>query len=164
MLPPTGTGVGYDSQVAKRQRLYEYGAFAWLWRGLMLIFMLLGIVLLTVWIASPALWSVVAALALLAPTAFFGTVVVVTADRMEDGALDVQTLLFIHRRMAARDLGAPRVRIRYRSLPHDLFAPRVWIPVKGGLPLYFDLLGHIPDRQRFLSTIGLRAREIAVAE
>ncbi len=154
----------YDSRVVNRQRLYDYGAFAWLWRAMMLAFIALGIVFLGVWLASPALWPLVAAFALLGPTAFFGTTVVVAADRLEDGGLDVQTLLFVRRRVAAPDLGAPRVRVRYHSLPYSLSAPRVWIPVKGGLPLYFDLLGHIPDRQRFLSAIGLRAREITVAE
>lgn len=131
---------------------------------MMLAFIALGGVFLTIGLASPAVWSLVAALALLGPTAFFGTVVVVAADRLEDGRLDVQTLLFVRRRVAAADLGAPRVRIRYHALPYSLSAPRVWLPVRGGLPLYFDLLGHIPDRQAFLSTIGLRASEIAVAE
>ncbi len=130
----------------------------------MLAFIALGGVFVLAGLVSLAFWPLLAALALLGPTAFFGTVVVVAADRLDDGRLDVQTLLFVHRRMRASDLGAPRVRIQYHALPYSLSAPRVWIPVRGGLPLYFDLLGHIPDRQQFLSTIGLRASEIAAAE
>jgi hypothetical protein len=34
----------------------------------------------------------------------------------------------------------------------------VWIPVKGGWPIYFDLLGTIPDRQAFLSALKMRAQ------
>lgn len=150
--------------MADRQRLYEYGVFAWLWRVMMLAFVVLAFVFLAAWLESFALWALIGALALLAPTAFFGAVVVVTADGLESGGLDVRTLLFLRRRFSASDLGAPRVRIRYHSLPYSLSAPRVWIPVKGSLPLYFDLLGRIPDRQRFLAAIRLRAQEIAVAK
>ena len=149
--------------MAARRRIYEYGALAWFWRVPMLAFVLLAVLCLYAWSESLAVWVLIAALALLAPTAFFGSVVVVTADRLDDGDLDVRTLLFLRRRVRTSDLGAPRVRVRYHSLPYRLYAPRVWLPVKGGLPLYFDLLGRMPDRQAFLSAIRLRAREIAVA-
>lgn len=150
--------------MALRQRLYEYGWLAWVWRALMVVFIVIGGGAAIGGLTTLEVWMLVVAVVLLLPVVFFGTVVVVTLDRETNGDLDVQTLLFVRRRIPAGGLGAARVRVKYRTTYQHIHAPRVWVQVKGGVPLYFDLLGRILDRSRFLATIGVRAREIVVAD
>ncbi len=142
--------------------IYEYGPAAWLWRIVIAAFLALGGVFLISGVLQPLMW--VGACALILPALFFGVVVVVRADLMDDDVLDVWTLLSIRRRVARHRLGVPRVRRTYRSLYGNLSAPRVWVPVRGELPLYFDLLGRVPDRQALLRAIKLPAAEISRAE
>lgn len=106
----------------------------------------------------------VGALALIGPSVFFGVVLVVSADRQDDGMLAIGTLLFIRRRIDPSRLGPPVVRVLYRTIHATLNAPRVWVPVKGGLPLYIDLLGRVVNRQELLAAIRLRAAEIQRAQ
>ena len=143
--------------------LYIYGPLAWVWRLLILFGFMLGAGALWASIAMSSAVLVMGAFALLGPALFFGMVVAVRAEQVEDGALIVRTLLFVSRRVGPAGLGPPRVRIWYESLPGPLHAPRVWVPVKGGPPLYFDLLAHIPDRPALLAALGLRADEIRQA-
>ncbi len=144
--------------------LYKYGVLAWLWRLFIGAGVVLAVGFLTAFVASWNLWPLVGALALAAPTIFFGTVLVVRADRINDDTLRVETLLFFRRRIAVGRLGAPSVRRKYQDEAGEFNAPRVWVPVKGALPLYFDLLGQIPERQAFLKTIGLSAAQLRSAE
>lgn len=144
--------------------LYRYGPLAWVWRVLIVVGLGLGAVagaagLLTL---NPLL--LVSATALIAPALFFGLVLVVRAEQRKDGSLLVSTLLFVQREIPASRLGRPTVRVLYRTIHANFSAPRVWVPVKDGLPLYFDLLGGIPNRQALLAAIRLRADEIARAE
>jgi hypothetical protein len=143
--------------------LYRYGPLAWVWRALIAFGFGLGTMasLGAVLMLNPLL--LVAAVALIGPALFFGLVLVVNAERLEDGSLLVSTLLFVRRTIRPDRLGRPTVRVLYRTLYADLSAPRVWVPVRGGLPLYFDLLGTLPNRQKLLSTLGLRADEITRA-
>jgi hypothetical protein len=150
--------------VTSPRRVYEYGALAWVWRALIVLFVALASLFLVAIGGSAPLASLIGAAALIAPALFFGWVVVVSMEADEAGTLDIRTLLFIRRRIRAADLGAPRARVRYRTETYDLAAPRVWVPVKGSVPLYFDLNARIPDRPRFLAAIRLRASELARAD
>lgn len=145
------------------QLLYYYGPAAWFWRALMLLFAGLAAVFLVAGVLALEPLALLGAAALFGPVVFFGTVVVVRAHRLDDGSLDIETLLFVHRRITSSRIGVPRVRVNYENLPSNLRAPRVWVPVKGALPIYFDLLGNIPDRQAFLAAVNLRADEVSRA-
>lgn len=144
--------------------MYRYGPLAWVWRGCIAFGLALGglAAIGTVLTLNPLL--LVAALALLGPACFFGVVLVVRVEGEPDGTLRIDTLMFVRRRISAGRVGRPTVRVKYRTLYADLTAPRVWVPVKGGLPLYVDLLGDIRDREAFFAAIHLRADELRRAE
>ncbi len=140
--------------------LYRYGAIAWVWR-LMIAVALLGgggAVLLGLQLAAPAL--VLFGLVLVAPALFFGAVLVVQVDRRADASLEVKTLIFWRRRIEGARLGAPRVRQNAQNDWGPIYAPRVWIPVRGALPLYIDLLGTITERRTFGATFGLSGAQL----
>ncbi len=139
--------------------LYRYGLLAWVWRVLIAMFLALGGVVVYAAATSGASILFVAAGALIVPAVFFGSAVVVRADRVE-GGLDVWTLIGWRRRIATVRMEPPRVRRAYEDGDALLHAPRAWIPVKGSCPLYFDLLADIPDRQAFLAAIKLSAASI----
>lgn len=140
--------------------LYRYGWLAWVWRVLIAIGLGLGAVSFAAGILMQSGLMAVAAFALIGPAAFFGVVVVVRADRHDDGTLEIWTLLFWRRRIHPTRLRQPTVHIIYRTIYTNLHAPRVWVQVIGGPPLYFDLLGQIVNRPALLSAIRLRADTI----
>ena len=144
--------------------LYKYGVLAWVWRGLIAFGLLLASGVLFTGLASWSLWLFVGGLALIAPSLFFGAVLVVQADKTVGETLEIRTLLFFRRRIELSRLGAPVVRRKYHDAVLDFDAPRAWVPVKGSLPLYFDLLGQIPDRQAFMKAVGLSSAALRVAE
>ncbi len=132
-----------------RLLLYRYGPIAWVWRALMIPALAAGAycaVLATIQL-EPILVVVAAPLAL--PALYLGRVVAVRIERLEDGDLLVRTLLFQRRRLARSDLGAPRLRQFAQGDVGQFYAPRAWIPVRDRLPIYLDLLAHIPDRSAF---------------
>ena len=133
--------------------IYKYGFMAWIWRGLITFGLVLAAGFLALSVASPFL--LIGAIAIAAPAVFFGVTLVVRADLVEGRTLLIQTLLFYRRRIDRAQLGAPKARRRYTSEMVDFDAPRGWVPVKDGWPLYFDLLGQIPDRRAFLQAIGV---------
>lgn len=135
--------------------LYRYGAIAWVWR-LLIAGALLGGGTLAV--AGARLGSVALLCMggiLVAPALFFGSVVVVSLERESPGVLRIGTLLFWQRTITINQLGAPRVRRLAQSHSGSIYAPRVWIPVHGALPIYIDLLGTIMDRAAFASLLGV---------
>ena len=144
--------------------LYRYGGLAWVWRGLIAFGLFLASGFLITGLASWSLWLFVGGLALIAPSLFFGAVLVVQADKTAGETLEIRTLLFFRRRIELSRLGAPVVRRKYHDAVLDFDAPRAWVPVKGSLPLYFDLLGQIPDRQAFMKAVGLSSAALRVAE
>jgi hypothetical protein len=144
--------------------LYRYGPLAWFWRGCLVAGVIGGLLFLVTSAATLNPILALGGLALIGPSIFFGLSVVVSADRLDDGCLEIATLFFWRRRIAAVRLGRPFVRRRYRTLYADLDAPRVWVPVKGGFPLYFDLLGQVVNRQELLRAVRLRADEVQRAE
>ena len=140
-----------------RVTLYRYGAIAWFWRALIVFGLVLGAVFVAASVRMPSALMMVAAFALIGPALFFGTALVVRADQCADGTLEIWTLLFWRRRIDPSRLRPPVARILYRTIHANLNAPRVWVPVKGAPPLYFDLLGQIVNRQALLAAIRLRA-------
>ena len=120
--------------------LYRYGPIAWFWRAIIALGLLAGMACIAAGVVVPAIPIVV-------PALFFGLVVVVRVDRIGD-ALDVRTLLW-RRYVPRARLGSARRREYAQSEAGPIHAPRLWVPVRGGLPLYFDLLASIPDRGAF---------------
>jgi len=141
--------------------LYRYGALAWFWRVLIFGALVAGCACVALgWrSAAPVLYIIAATL--LAPALFFGLTVATHIDRSDDGAMMVRSLLFTRRTIQREQLGAPRVRQYAQSSDvGQVYAPRVWVPVKGGLPVYIDLLARIPDRGTFASWWRVPMREM----
>ncbi len=137
---------------AARIVVYRYGALAWFWRVL-LAGAIGGGAVLTAFAFTAGWWLLAVALPLLLPAWFFGTVVATRVVR--DGELlHVATLLGWPRRVRLDRLRAPT---RYRRVYTDtqrIHAPRLWQPVRGTLPIYIDLLGHVPDPRAFEAVFG----------
>ncbi|MEZ4425838.1 MAG: hypothetical protein R3E98_20755 [Gemmatimonadota bacterium] len=141
-------------RVAEPRTLYRYGALAWVWRAFLLgglggVVLLVGLAL-----RSGASWPLGVAVPLALPLVLAG-VVAVRIDRQEDGRLAVTTLSGWRRRIARERLGRPRVRRSAQGTLTRFDAPRAWIPVRGGLPLYVDLLADIPDRTALRDALRL---------
>jgi len=143
--------------------LYRYGAMAWIWRVVIAAALIGGggVALLAVQSADPGL--LIFTLILVAPALFFGAVFVVQVDRHADTSLAVQTLIFWRRRLDGARLRTPRLRQMAQADSRPIYAPRVWIPVRGSLPLYIDLLGTIADRGTFGATFGIAASALPPA-
>jgi hypothetical protein len=151
--------------------IYRYGPIAWVWRVLIAFAFASGALLLFLGVRFGG-WSLpLIALPLVAPAAFFGFALAVRIDRVGDTHLRVQNLLFWPRRIAVDVLGSPKVRRVYHGRHGPMRAPAAWIPVRGRLPVYVDLLGDIADRQAFIDVLHVpkdvlpqpRAREVSSA-
>lgn len=138
---------------------YRYGKLAWLWRLLMAFGLVVGGLCVTagVWLRAPVLLLVAAPLVL--PVLFFGHAVAIRVAR-EGGEVVVTTLLGTRRRLALDRLGRPRFYLWAQATVDQVRAPRVWIPVRGRIPVYVDLLGQIVDRPLFLSTLKVEAQHV----
>lgn len=134
--------------------LYSYGVVAWLWRLLIAVAMLGGVGSLVGGAMMGEMALLFGGIALLAPAIYFGSVVAVRIDQLDDDFVQVETLLIRNRRLARAQFGRPRVRTTYEDESATLYAPRVWVPVRGQWPVYVDLLGVIPDRGRFFKAMG----------
>lgn len=138
-----------------RSALYRYGPLAWVWRGLLL---LLTGGAAAVLLAAPTAWQAwLMVTPLLLPGAFFAWVVVIAIDRDGDRVL-VVTLSGLLRRIDCARLGVPTRRTKAYNEGVAVHAPRLWMPVRGGLPLYVDLLGTVPDRRGFERVFGALPR------
>lgn len=135
--------------------IYQYGPIAWIWRILLgfIMFGALGSLVMGAIAGSAVL--LIGGGVLLAPSIFLGTVVAVAIVHVDDEFLDVTTLLFRRRLVRRSLLGMPRLRTRYEDESATLYAPRIWVPVRGQWPVYIDLLGEIPDRSRFSTVFGV---------
>lgn len=133
--------------------LYRYGALAWFWRGLIGLGGLGGVALLLAAVREAAPVLLLVAAPLLVPGLFFGCVVATWIDR-EGGTLRVGTLLGWRRRVRIDRLGVPKRRTFAYGHGHRIHAPRLWQPVRGGVPIYLDLLAAIPDRRAFEQVFG----------
>jgi hypothetical protein len=134
--------------------IYRYGALAWVWRVLMLLGLALAAPLLALWWRDDAGWGLLAALPLIAPTALLAGAVAVRIDEAGDH-LDVWTLGGWRRRVARGAVGPGRIREYAQGDLGAVRAPRAFVRVRGGLPIYVDLLADIPDRARLVRTLQL---------
>lgn len=134
------------------RRIYAYGPLAWIWRAL--IFPALGASALVLFVAGRELnfTLVLVALPLLIPSVFFGTAVATTVHR-DGNTLLVRTLLFQLRRIDITSLGKPVRRELAQNWDGAFHAPRMWIPVKGGIPVYLDLLTNTIDRNALAAVL-----------
>ena len=157
MASPGHTAEGAADSIPACLTIYRYGALAWIWRFLIVLFLAAGIGALALAYRAGELWPLWVALPLVAPALFFGTVLAVRIDRVGPRGLRVLTLLFWWRRFEIDELGIPKARIEY----HDgelgvVHAPRMWVSVRRRLPIYVDLLGEIPSRSAFALTFAAR--------
>jgi hypothetical protein len=137
------------------QSLYEYGPIAWFWRALLFPALGGGALMLAIAMRDLALAPVGVALPLILPSLFFGMAVATRVDRDEDQLL-VRTLLFWRRRIDLERLGRPIFRQVAQSWYGPFHAPRVWILVRGGLPIYLDLLTKRLDKDALARVLNGR--------
>ncbi len=140
--------------------LYRYGAIAWVWRIVILGALLAGGAAIVLGAQLASLTLIAMGSVLVAPAWFFGAVLAVEVQHDATDVLRIQTLLFWQRRVARGDLGIARVKRTAAGYSGPINAPRVWIPVRGALPIYIDLLGNISDRRAFGALFGLTASSI----
>lgn len=143
--------------------LYRYGALAWVWRALIALALTGGGALLAFAVHFRSAGFVAMALPLLAPALFFGWVLATSIERRGEH-LRVGTLLFAVRRIPLDRLGRPTLRLRATAVTHQVDAPRIWVPVRGRLPLYIDLLARVPDPAAFRDVFPLSPAVSSVLE
>lgn len=140
--------------------IYRYGAIAWIWRILLAgaLCGAAGLLGLGIHFGTPIFFLL--ALILAGPSLFFGGAVATQIDLTDDGRLRVETLIFWRRHLTSEQIGRTRLRKRYETETGSIYAPAVWVRVRGGWPIYLDLLGHIPDRSALAKTFRVPLREI----
>ncbi|MFY2763693.1 hypothetical protein [Arenimonas sp. MALMAid1274] len=137
--------------------LYRYGWVAWLWRAFAGAGVLAGLGLMVLAWRQGA-WSLAAIGGVLAlPGIVLGPMVAVRIRRLDSSHIEVRTLAFWQRRIAIAHLGPARLRTHAQGTVQAVHAPRLWVPVQGGLPIHIDLLGQIPDREAFRALLSLPA-------
>lgn len=149
-----------SSTVEGAYTIYRYGRVAWFWRSLIAGAFVVGglcIIAGVRWL-EPGLLLVGAPLIL--PAWFFGWVVATQVDLLNDDGLVVTTMLGSRRRLTRVSLGRPRHYLWAQATVGRVYAPRAWIPVRGGWPVYLDLFGEIIDRREFLETFQVDKRHV----
>ncbi|MEM9383497.1 MAG: hypothetical protein AAGA68_00420 [Pseudomonadota bacterium] len=129
--------------------VYRYGALAWVWRALIAVaFSLTGAALLLSFKIGD--WGLVyVALPMFIPAAVGGWVTVtrIEVPAGERSVLQVSNLLGVPRRIERRRLrGTWKRDTVYGTYGQPIPAPRLWVWVRGGMPLYLDLLAPLVDR------------------
>jgi len=134
--------------------LYEYGWIAWVWRAFIAVGLAAGGFLLIAGARDGAPGLILTGLPLVVPSLYFG---VVLATRIDEAGSDllVSTLLFWRRRVARDRIRPGIVRTHAQSNSGPIYAPRSFVPVRGGLAIYVDLLATIPDKRRFHEALRL---------
>lgn len=135
--------------------IYRYGPMAHVWRLLAGAGLSGGAVLAGLLLREGSWVGLWIGLPLMLPALLLAPMVAVRIDRLADGAIDVRTLAFWRRRITRDRLGKPRLQVYAQATYEGVSAPRIWVPVRGGLPLHVDLLGAIPDRRAFLAVFDL---------
>ena len=139
-----------------RVTIYRYGPAAWVWRLLIVFFLVMGCLNLALALGPGGGGPLfIGAFALLAPALFFGVVVAVRVDRVGRDRLYVYTLLFFRRRLRLDELRPTKVRREYHDEHGVIDVPRLWVSVPRSVPIYLDLLGQIPSRMAFAATFGV---------
>lgn len=142
--------------------IYRYGLITWVWRVLLAVALIGGTILLVA-ARSGTLELALIAVAFVVPGIFFGTVVATRVDRLDNGHVQVWTLLFWRRHVLREHLSAPRLYPFAQLAAGSVYAPRVWVPVHRRLPIYLDLLAYIPNRDAFLTTFRLPGSALPLA-
>lgn len=129
--------------------IYRYGWMAWFWRLLIVPMAAGGLLSLWAGVKLDDPWLLVGAVALLGPSYFFGTALAVRIDRIDGSRIRVHTLLFWRRYFDRSAFGVARYRRRHRAENPGRYAPRLWQPIRGHIPIYIDLFGEIPNVEVF---------------
>ena len=136
--------------------LYRYGALAWVWRclGALAVAGVVGVTILAV--KTGTLWPLAVGLPLVLPVVVLFPIVA-TEITLDPGTarLRVRTLAGLSRCIECERIAGHRLRTAATTDSGTVYAPRVWIAVRGGLPIYVDLLATIPDRRGFAAALGL---------
>lgn len=135
--------------------IYRYGAIGWVWRLLALLGLVGAGVFVLLIVRFGDWWPLAGAMALGLPSVLFPLLVAERIDRFTDDELVVTNLFFIRRRIDRNRIGHPRLRKAAHGALPRVKAPRAWIPVKGGLPIYIDLYATIPDATALRSALGI---------
>jgi len=134
--------------------IYQYGWMAWVWRAFIALGLTAGVPLFIAGMRDGAPGLILTALPLVGPSLYFGVVLAVRIDEAE-GALLVATLLFWRRRIARDRIRPGVVRTHAQGRSGRIYAPRSFVPVRGGPAIYVDLLATIPDKRRFHEALRL---------
>ena len=134
--------------------LYEYGRAAWVWRAFVAVGLAAGGLLTAVGVRQGAPALLLTALPLLGPSLYFGYVLAVRIV-VEGDHLRVGTLLFWRRTIALDRIRPASVSTHAQGYSGPMYAPRAFVPVRGGLAIYVDLLATIPDKRRFHEALKL---------
>jgi hypothetical protein len=122
----------------------------WVWRWLILGGLIIGAVSVTMALTSaPTSWRrLLIGVGCAAIPLALGHLVATRIDRRPDGRLKVWTLSLSWRTIDPARVGRVRYRVarvgRYGQMSD---APHLWVELRGGPPLYLDLLADIPDRR-----------------
>lgn len=134
--------------------LYLYGWICWIWRFAILIALGGGGFFVVLGIMQESWMILFIGFPLVLPALFFGAVVAIRVTLGNDNVLQIDTLLFWKRYVPRSRLGSPKYRSHAYLESGPIYSPRLWIPVKAGFPIYFDLLGTIPDPKKFREVFG----------
>lgn len=128
---------------------YRYGKLAWLWRILAGLGIAGGALLLFFAFRFRSWAFVASALPLLVPSVVLPWMVAYSIDRLDGDQIEVVNLFGARRRVAREDLKKPRFKRTAQGALAHIEAPRAWIGVRGGAPIYVDLYATIPDPAAF---------------
>lgn len=134
--------------------LYQYGWMAWVWRVFIALGLAAGVPLILAGIRDVSPGLILTALPLVGPSLYFGVVLAVRIDEAGSDLL-VSTLLFWRRRIARDRIRPAVVRTHAQGRSGPIYAPRSFVPVRGGPAIYVDLLATIPDKRRFHEALRL---------
>jgi len=135
--------------------LYRYGWIAWVWRALAVVGFVASVffVLLAIRFGDPLFLAMAAPLGI--PSILLPWMLAVRIDTAASDEIVVTNLFFVGRRIRRQSLGRPRVRRTAQGAVGHIAAPRAWIPVRRGLPIYVDLYADIADPPAFRSLFRL---------
>lgn len=134
--------------------LYRYGPVAWVWRALGAPALVGGALLGVAALRHGEWWLALLALPLVAPVLVLFPMVAVRIA-LRDTALEIDTLAFVRRRVPRERIVGHSYRETAAGELTSLYAPRVWVRVRGGLPIHVDLMGTISDRATLAAALGL---------
>ena len=129
--------------------IYRYGPVAWVWRVMAGAGLFAAGALL--WLAwrGASLAPLFMAIPLALPGLVLAPMVAVKIRLLEDGRVEIHTLAFWRRRLDPSRLGKVHHKTHAQAYVQRVSAPRIWVSVRGGLPIHVDLCGTIPQRETF---------------